>query len=74
MFGFVITLVQKRTDIKNEAHAILAPEMFNLKDVLTDIGLTQLQAQHLVFPILLKYHNIFNLYLGWFKYAIAATL
>ena len=30
-------LVQKRTDIKNEAHAILAPEMFNLKDVLTDI-------------------------------------
>jgi transposase len=28
--------VQKRTDIKNEAHAILAPEMFNLKDVLTD--------------------------------------
>jgi transposase len=32
-----ITLVQKRTDLKNEAHAILAPEMFNLKDVLTDI-------------------------------------
>ena len=30
-------LVQKRTDLKNEAHAILAPEMFNLKDVLTDI-------------------------------------
>ena len=30
-------LVQKRTDIKNEAHSILAPEMFNLKDVLTDI-------------------------------------
>ena len=30
-------LVQKRTDIKNEAHAILAPEMFNLNDVLTDI-------------------------------------
>lgn len=29
--------VQKRTDIKNEAHSILAPEMFNLKDVLTDI-------------------------------------
>jgi len=31
------SLVQKRTDIKNEAHAILAPEMFNLKSVLTDI-------------------------------------
>ena len=30
-------LVQKRTYMKNEAHAILAPEMFNLKDVLTDI-------------------------------------
>ncbi|WP_440945984.1 IS110-like element ISMac14 family transposase [Methanosarcina sp. T3] len=30
-------LVQKRTDIKNEAHAILAPEMFSLKNVLTDI-------------------------------------
>jgi transposase len=30
-------LVQKRTDIKNEAHSILAPEMFNLNDVLTDI-------------------------------------
>jgi transposase len=30
-------LVQKRTDIKNEAHAILAPEMFNLNDVLADI-------------------------------------
>jgi transposase len=30
-------LVKKRTDIKNEAHAILAPEMFNLKDVLKDI-------------------------------------
>ena len=30
-------LVQKRTDIKNEAHAILAPEMFNLSDVLADI-------------------------------------
>jgi len=29
--------VQKRTDIKNEAHAILAPEMFNLNDVLADI-------------------------------------
>jgi transposase len=29
--------VQKRTDIKNKAHAILAPEMFNLKNVLTDI-------------------------------------
>jgi transposase len=32
-----LTLVQKRTDLKNEAHSILAPEMFNLKDVLTDI-------------------------------------
>ena len=31
------TLVQKRTDLKNEAHSILAPEMFNFKDVLTDI-------------------------------------
>lgn len=31
------SLVQKRTDIKNKAHAILAPEMFNLKNVLTDI-------------------------------------
>ena len=30
-------LVKKRTDIKNEAHAILAPEMFNLNDVLADI-------------------------------------
>ena len=30
-------LVQKRTDLKNEAHAILAPEMFNLNDVLADI-------------------------------------
>jgi transposase len=30
-------LVQKRTDLKNESHAILAPEMFNLKEVLTDI-------------------------------------
>ncbi len=30
-------LVQKRMDVKNEAHAILVPEMFNLKDVLTDI-------------------------------------
>ncbi len=30
-------LVQKRTDLKNETHAIFAPEMFNLKDVLTDI-------------------------------------
>lgn len=30
-------LIQKRTDIKNEAHAILAPEMFSLKNVLTDI-------------------------------------
>ena len=32
-----LTLVRKRTDIKNEAHSILATEMFNLKDVLTDI-------------------------------------
>ncbi len=31
------SLVQKRTDIKNEAHAILASEMFNLENVLTDI-------------------------------------
>jgi transposase len=31
------TLIQKRTDLKNEAHSILAPEMFNIKDVLTDI-------------------------------------
>jgi transposase len=30
-------LIQKRTDLKNEAHAILAPEMFNLNDVLADI-------------------------------------
>jgi transposase len=30
-------LVQKRTDIINETHAILAPEMFNLNDVLADI-------------------------------------
>jgi len=30
-------LVQKRTDIKNVAHAILASEMFHLNDVLTDI-------------------------------------
>jgi transposase len=32
-----LTLVQKRTDLKNEAHSILSSEMFNLKDVLTDI-------------------------------------
>ena len=32
-----LKLVQKRTDLKNEAHSILAYEMFNLKDVLTDI-------------------------------------
>ena len=32
-----LKLVQKRTDLKNEAHSILASEMFNLKDVLTDI-------------------------------------
>ncbi len=30
-------LVQKRTDIKNVAHAILSSEMFRLNDVLTDI-------------------------------------
>ncbi len=30
-------LVQKRTDIKNEAHAVLSSEMFHLNDVLTDI-------------------------------------
>lgn len=30
-------MVQKRTDIKNEAHAILSSEMLNLKNVLTDI-------------------------------------
>jgi transposase len=30
-------LVQKRTDIKNQAHAILSSEMFHLNDVLTDI-------------------------------------
>jgi len=29
--------VQKRTDIKNQAHAILSSEMFHLNDVLTDI-------------------------------------
>ena len=32
-----VTLVEKRTDIKNEAHAILASEMLHLKGVLTDI-------------------------------------
>ena len=32
-----IKLVEKRTDIKNEAHAILASEMLHLKSVLTDI-------------------------------------
>lgn len=32
-----LTLVRKRTDLKNEAHSILGSEMFNLKDVLTDI-------------------------------------
>jgi len=32
-----LTLVQKRTDLKNEAHSILASEMLNLKNVLTDI-------------------------------------
>ncbi len=30
-------LVQKKTDIKNQAHAILSSEMFHLHDVLTDI-------------------------------------
>ena len=32
-----LTLVQKRTDLKNKAHSILASEMLNLKNVLTDI-------------------------------------
>ena len=32
-----LTLVRKRTDIKNEAHAILSSEMLHLSDVLTDI-------------------------------------
>ncbi len=32
-----LTLVEKRTDIKNEAHAILTSEMLHLKGVLTDI-------------------------------------
>lgn len=32
-----LTLVEKRTDIKNEAHSILASEMLHLKGVLTDI-------------------------------------
>ncbi len=32
-----LALVRKRTDIKNEAHAILTSEMFNLHDVLADI-------------------------------------
>ena len=32
-----LTLVQKRTDLKNEAHSILASEILNLKNVLTDI-------------------------------------
>jgi len=32
-----LTLVRKRTDIKNEAHAILSSEMLHLKGVLTDI-------------------------------------
>jgi transposase len=32
-----LTLVEKRTDLKNEAHSILASEMLHLKDVLTDI-------------------------------------
>jgi len=32
-----LTLVKKRTDIKNEAHSILASEMLHLKGVLTDI-------------------------------------
>jgi transposase len=32
-----LTLVEKRTDLKNEAHFIFASEMLHLKDVLTDI-------------------------------------
>jgi transposase len=32
-----LTLVRKRTDIKNEAHAVLSSEMLHLGDVLTDI-------------------------------------
>ncbi|HEX9251719.1 MAG TPA: IS110 family transposase [Ignavibacteriaceae bacterium] len=32
-----LTLVEKRTDLKNEAHSILASEMLHLKGVLTDI-------------------------------------
>ena len=32
-----LTLVRKRTDMKNEAHAILSSEMLRLSDVLTDI-------------------------------------
>ena len=32
-----LTLVRKRTDLKNEAHAILSSEMLHLGDVLTDI-------------------------------------
>jgi len=32
-----LTLVRKRTDIKNEAHAIFSSEMLHLGDVLTDI-------------------------------------
>lgn len=32
-----LTLVRKRTDIKNDAHAILSSEMLHLGDVLTDI-------------------------------------
>ena len=32
-----LTLVQKRTDLKNKAHSILASEMLNLKNVLTDV-------------------------------------
>lgn len=31
------TLVEKRTDIKNEAHSVLSAEMFHLNDVLSDI-------------------------------------
>jgi len=32
-----LTLVQKRTDLKNKAHSVLSSEMLNLKSVLTDI-------------------------------------
>jgi transposase len=32
-----LTLVQKRTDLKNKSHSILASEMLNLNNVLTDV-------------------------------------